>query len=247
MKQLVGGLCLLLMLIACGNKRQSSSSVTTTADTIVRKQHSLLMTDASAASYLVPPADETFDDFICRLFGGDNYYTLLFDREKEIELEVMDDAEWDSIQVEWTTLKTRTTKTVCYKREEGIWQQQDSCEQYVEPTEGNDDFLSFYIRFAADSLYQQSHIAEPLVFITIDPDDESSILETTLEPGQWYAFRPQLPVERLTNINYGQQNHNTSHTKVLKVNGVGNGYSVLLYFKKTAREWQLYKFEDTGI
>lgn len=34
-------------------------------------------------------------------------------------------------------------------------------------------------RFVTDSLYQSKHIADPLQFVTIDPDDEFAILETT--------------------------------------------------------------------
>ncbi len=47
-----------------------------------------------------------------------------------------------------------------------------------------------------------------------------SILETTLDLNQWYAFRPVLPVDKLSNINYGQKNSDYSNTKILKVNGI---------------------------
>lgn len=50
--------------------------------------------------------------------------------------------------------------------------------------------ILFYERFSRDSLFQQERLHEPLYFVTADPEDEFQILETTLEPGQWFAFRP---------------------------------------------------------
>ena len=103
------------------------------------------------------------------------------------------------------------------------------------------------LRFVTDSVYQSRHIREPLEYITIDPDDEFSILETTLDLNQWYAFRPVLPVDKLSNINYGQKNSDYSNTKILKVNGIGNGYTNIFYFRRHRGEWELYKYEDTSI
>jgi hypothetical protein len=57
----------------------------------------------------------------------------------------------------------------------------------------------------------------------LDPDDEFSILETTLGISQWFAFKPDLPTDRLTNINYGQANDGRSRRKILKVNGFQDG------------------------
>ena len=56
-----------------------------------------------------------------------------------------------------------------------------------------------------------------------------------------------LPVDRLSNINYGQRNGDDSPTKILALKGIGNGFSNILYFRRKAGEWELYKFEDTSI
>ena len=108
-------------------------------------------------------------------------------------------------------------------------------------------FIDFYAHFATDSLYQLAHITNPIAFVTLDPDDEFSILETTLGITQWFAFRPELPKDRLANINYGQANSSKSRRKILKVNGFQDGSSIILYFRKRSGEWELYKFEDTSI
>ena len=137
-------------------------------------------------------------------------------------------------------------KKYYFQRIKGMWMLEAINLRRIEKGE-NEDFVDFYTRFATDSLYQSRHISDPLQFITIDPDDEFAILETTLDVNQWYAFRPLMPVDRLSNINYGQKNEDRSTSKILKVNGIGNGYSNIFYFRKRGGEWEMYKYEDTSI
>lgn len=178
------------------------------------------------------------------LFTKQSYYTLLFDKEEDMDM--VGDTALKSVQVEWIYLKTRMMKKYYFERKKGMWMLEAINLRHIEEGE-NEDFVGFYTRFATDSLYQNRHISNPLQFITIDPDDEFSILETTLDVNQWYAFRPVMPADKLSNINYGQQNEDQSNTKILKVNGIGNGYSNIFYFRKRGGEWELYKFEDTSI
>lgn len=180
------------------------------------------------------------------LFAGQTFYTLLFDSEDDMDL--VGDTTLSSVQVEWIFLKTRMVKRYYFERAKGMWMLEAiNLRKMEEDKEGDPSFVSFYARFAVDSLYQREHISQPLQFITIDPDDEFSILETTLDVDQWYVFRPTLPADRLSNINYGQKNEDSSSTKILKVNGLSNGYSNMFYFRKRKGEWELYKYEDTGI
>lgn len=178
------------------------------------------------------------------LFAKQSYYTLLFDNEEDMDM--VGDTTLKSVQVEWIFLKKRMMKKYYFERKKGMWMLEAINLRHMEKGE-NEDFVSFYTRFATDSLYQNSHIHRPLQFVTIDPDDEFSILETTLDENQWYAFRPVMPSEKLSNINYGQKNEDLSNTKILKVNGIGNGYSNVFYFRKRNGEWELYKYEDTSI
>ncbi|WP_298109917.1 DUF4348 domain-containing protein [uncultured Bacteroides sp.] len=178
------------------------------------------------------------------LFSQQSYYTLLFDREEDMDM--VGDTALTSVQVEWVYLKTRMVKKYYFERIKGAWMLEAINLRKIEKGE-NEDFVDFYARFVTDSVYQSKHIHTPLKFITIDPDDEFSILETTLDLNQWYAFRPILPTDRLSNINYGQKNEDQSTTKILKVNGIGNGYSTVFYFRKKRGEWELYKYEDTSM
>ena len=173
-----------------------------------------------------------------------SYYTLLFDNEDDLEL--VGDTAIASVQVEWIFLENRMVKKYYFERVKGVWMLEAINLRQIEQGE-NEDFVTFYSRFVTDSLYQSSHIRKPLEYITIDPDDEFSILETTLDLNQWYAFRPVLPVDKLSNINYGQKNSDDSNTKILKVNGIGNGYTNIFYFRRYRGDWELYKYEDTSI
>lgn len=178
------------------------------------------------------------------LFTKQNYYTLLFDKEEDMDM--VGDTTLTSVQVEWIFLKTRMMKRYYFEKKRGMWMLEAINLREMEKGE-NEDFVEFYTRFVTDSVYQSKHISHPLQFITIDPDDEFSILETTLDVDQWYAFRPVMPADRLSNINYGQKNEDLSDTKILKVNGIGNGYSNIFYFRKRSKGWELYKYEDTSI
>ena len=178
------------------------------------------------------------------LFTKQSYYTLLFDSEEDMDL--VGDTALTSVQVEWIFIRTHMVKKYYFERVKGAWMLEAINLRQIEQGE-NEDFVAFYLRFVTDSVYQSRHIREPLEYITIDPDDEFSILETTLDLNQWYAFRPVLPVDKLSNINYGQKNSDYSNTKILKVNGIGNGYTNIFYFRRHRGEWELYKYEDTSI
>lgn len=178
------------------------------------------------------------------LFTKQHYYTLLFDREEDMEL--VGDTSLTSVQVEWIFVKTRMMKRYYFERIKGAWILEAINLRPIKRSE-NEDFVEFFSHFATDSLFQSQRVSDPLAFVTTDPDDDFSVLETTLDRNQWFAFRPALPADRLSNIDYGQRNDDHSPTKILALKGIGNGFSNILYFRRKAGEWQLYKFEDVSI
>lgn len=178
------------------------------------------------------------------LFTKQGYYTLLFDREEDMEL--VGDTALASVKVEWIFVKTRMKKKYYFERVKGAWILEAINLAPMEQSE-KEDFVDFFGRFASDSLFQSHRVLNPLAFVTSDPDDDFSILETTLDLNQWFAFKPTLPTDRLSNINYGQRNDDHSPTKILALKGIGNGFSNILYFHRKDGEWELYKFEDTSI
>jgi len=178
------------------------------------------------------------------IFDGEEIYTLILDGEDELELDA--DTTQNSIQFEWITLENLEVEKFYFERMEGVWMLEAVNVRGMDEND-NGDFVQFYKQFVADSLYQQEHVHDPLTYITVDPDNEFDILESFIGAEQWPAFKPELPVKRLSNIYYGQRNNDSSVQKILKLIGVADGYSSLLYFRKVRGEWQLYKFEDTSV
>lgn len=166
------------------------------------------------------------------LFTKQHYYTLLFDKEEDMDL--VGDTSLTSVQVEWIFVKTRMMKRYYFERIKGAWILEAINLRPIEQNE-NENFVEFFGRFATDSLFQSQRVHEPLVFVTSDPDDDFSILETSLDRNQWFAFKPELPSERLSNINYGQRNDDDSTMKILALKGIGNGFSNILYFRRIGR------------
>lgn len=178
------------------------------------------------------------------LFVRQSYYTLLLDREEE--LDHLHDQTQNSVQVEWIFMKTHMVKKYYFERVDGRWKLEAINERPIVKNK-RAEFVDFFVRFAADSLYQIQHIKEPLEFITTDPDDDFSIIETTLDTEQWFAFKPVLPGDKLSNVIYGQEHPDDSPCKIMQLKGIGNGFLNTLFFRRKPNgKWELYKFEDTS-
>ncbi|MDR3118371.1 MAG: DUF4348 domain-containing protein [Mediterranea sp.] len=177
------------------------------------------------------------------LFVKQTYYTLLLDSEKEME---HNDDSQTSIQVEWIYMKTHKVKKYYFERVNGRWMLEAINLHPIEKDE-RAGFVDFFVRFAGDSLYQMKHIREPLKFVTTDPDNDFNIIETTLDTEQWFAFKPVLPGDKLSNIIYGYETIDETSCKILQLKGIGNGFLNTLFFRhKPNGKWELYKFEDTS-
>ena len=177
------------------------------------------------------------------LFSQQEFYTMLYDDLDDVELEK--DTASTSVRIEWIDLKAMKMKRYYFERLYGWWKLEaiDDATMTKEDN-GQEDFYEFYERFANDSVFQASRVADPLPFIAPDPDDDFQILETTIQKAQWFAFQPKLPNEYLTNVNYGQRLDKNSRTRVIDFRGLGNGFSNTLYFRCKNGEWYLTRFED---
>lgn len=170
-------------------------------------------------------------------------YTVFYDIASQMEMEK--DTTINSVKIEWIYLKKNKVKTYYFERLKGLWKLEAIDYKDMAKSEGEkESFYDFYKKFAVDSLFQQDRIDSPLKFVTVDPDDEFQILETTLEQGQWFAFKPILPDVYLTNVLYGQRLSPKSNTKVMELKGFGNGFNNTLYFERRNGKWKLTQFED---
>ncbi|MBQ7350206.1 MAG: DUF4348 domain-containing protein [Bacteroides sp.] len=177
------------------------------------------------------------------LFSQQEFYTMLYDRLDDAELEK--DTASTSVRIEWIDLKDRKMKRYYFERLYGWWKLEaiDDATMPKEET-GQEDFFEFYERFANDSLFQAERVVDPLPFVAPDPEDDFQILETTIQKSQWFAFQPKLPRKHLTNVNYGQRLEQKSRTRIIELRGFGNGFSNTLYFRCRNGIWKLTRFED---
>lgn len=178
------------------------------------------------------------------LFIRQKIYTLIFDKEKDMDL--VNDTSIHSAQVEWIYPKQKSVKHYNFKRVHGMWLLESINISKMTNIE-DETFLDFYSRFSTDSLFQAQRVCQPLKFVTANPEDDFSMLEATIDVSQWFAFKPKLPVIQMSNINYGQPNSDNSDQKIVAFKGVSNGFSNVLYFRKNSGKWKLFKFEDISI
>jgi hypothetical protein len=175
------------------------------------------------------------------LYAKENSYTLIFEREEDMELSK--DTSLTSVQVEWILPESHTIKKYCFRRIKRTWYLEAINVFAYEKGEG-ENFIDFFFRFSNDSSFQQKRIKKPLTFVTNDPDDDFSIIKTTMALNQWIAFKPEFPIDKISNIDYGQQNNTDSRKKIVALKSIGNGFSNTLYFQRKQGKWELYKFED---
>ena len=177
------------------------------------------------------------------MFSREEVYTVLFDTEEDMELEK--DTSAHSVQVDWLYLEDRKIKRYYFERKQDSWfLEAINIEKMKKEEDEKEDFFDFYRKFVADSIFQRRRLNDPLLFVTADPEDEFQIIETILDEGQWFAFRPPMPRNRLTNIRYGQKDVPDSRAKIVEFKGFGNGFSNVLHFHCRQGIWKLIKFED---
>ena len=177
------------------------------------------------------------------LFSQQEFYTMLYDNLDDAELEK--DTASTSVRIEWIDLKAKKMKRYYFERLYGWWKLEAIDDASI-PKENTsqEDFYTFYERFANDSVFQRSRVVDPLPFVAPDPEDDFQMLETTIGKEQWFSFQPKLPQDVLTNINYGQRLEQNSRTRIIELRGFGNGFNNTLYFKCRNGEWKLTRFED---
>lgn len=179
------------------------------------------------------------------IFSHMDTYTIIHTIDNDTDAE--EDTSAVTAQLEWILLKERLIKRYSFNRLQGFWKLYGidySVLNEIDSIVGGEEFYHFYSRFANDSVFQAARVANPLKFVTFDPDDEFRMLETTLEDGQWFAFAPLLPSDTLTNVVYGQAIPSKSNLRILELKGNGNGFNNALYFKRKNGQWRLIEFDD---
>ena len=170
-------------------------------------------------------------------FMKQDYYTLIFDSERQMEL--VRDTTVSQVTVERIYLDKGRVEQFLFSRSSGRWMLHEV--KWVPlPQNANAQFLSFYQQFATDSLFQRKSLAQQIQFSGPDPDDDFSTIDGVITPDFWDAFRPELPRDMIYNIVYEQQNP-AAQQKLFLLRGIANGLEVELTFRQQKGQWKLTK------
>ncbi len=171
------------------------------------------------------------------LYSRRETYTIIFNSLASVG---SDHSHLTKAAFEWIYLQRGEVKRYNFEKIGGKWML-TSMKVYSLSAYPN-DFLKFYARFSADERFQQSHVANPFAFKTYD-DDSFQELDGVLDAAQWPDFRPDLPKDVITNIDYGQPNE-PEDSRILVITSSDGALSCTLSFKIIRNEWRLTAMES---
>ncbi len=198
-----------------------------------RVKFPLLVTDGDSVS-TIDRADWNHE----RYFMKQEFYTLIFDDESQLDL--AKNTKLDSIVIERINLHAKSVEQHVFNRINGQWMLTEIVRNntYQSP---NRSFLDFYEKFASDSLFQIQSMNEPVSTVLPDPDDDYTMIEGDFYPEQWPDFKPlDFPSDVIYNILYGQQ-YRKSRQKLFVLRGISNGLEAEMTFKQIDGRWKLVK------
>ena len=172
-----------------------------------------------------------------RFFMRQDYYTVIFDDEKQMEL--VKDTSVNQAIVEKIYFNTGAVIQYMFHRIKGAWM---LLEVKTEPLQSNNNasFLEFYHQFVTDSVFQAESLGETVKFVGPDPDDDFAQMEGILTPDTWPAFAPELPDRMIFNVVYGKPRRG-SNQKIFVMRGIANGLEVEMTFRLVGDHWKLMK------
>ncbi len=172
-----------------------------------------------------------------RFFMRQDYYTLIFDDEKQME--IMKDTAVNHVILEQIALEQGDIKQFVFERKQGKWMMTTAKNSTISSSP-NASFLKFYTEFVADPDFRLASINNPVHFSGPDPEDDFSTMEGLILPEQWQSFAPELPSDVIYNIIYGEPNINTKQ-KIFVIRGIANGMETVMNFRFRNGKWKLMR------
>jgi len=173
-----------------------------------------------------------YDQFFMR----DGYYTLIYEDEKQAELEK--DTSLMHVVVEKIDLQQSKMECYVFDCLNGKWML-TALNMTPLSQSKNASFLAFYGKFSTDAEFQQHSLADEVKFSTGVNEDSFEPIEGFITPEQWESNKPGLiPQGLIYNIMYGQE-YAGDHSRVLIIRGVANGFESEMKFEKKGGKWKL--------
>lgn len=197
----------------------------------------LSYTDADGVSHRITSLDCATE---FRFLKGD-FYTVMYGNLDQVEAQKEDTGD-SLVTVERIDLPEERLRAFQFQLEAGKWKL-TSMQDIAFHESDIYDFLTFYARFSSDTLYQQAHISQPLSVSVLDPEEDESYIEGTIDAEQWSSFCSEVPNGVISNIRYGCQQYRPGQM-VMQKSGSSNGLQELFVFTKNDGEWRLSSYEN---
>lgn len=175
-----------------------------------------------------------------RFLKGDSY-TVMYGDRKQIEMQKSDSQD-SMVIVERIDLTDEKLRSFEFRLLAGKWKL-TSMRDIVFHESDIYDFLTFYARFCSDTLYQQAHVEQPLRVMVLDPEEDDTYIEGTINAEQWRSFCPDVPHGIISNIRYGEHRYRPKQM-IMQKSGSSNGLQELFFFTKEDDEWRLTAYEN---
>ena len=174
-------------------------------------------------------------------FKNQEVLSVLYEREQDYALSK--DTSMQHVGVEWIQLKDDDVERFQFNRVGGKWMLTE-IDKKKRGNIPNGDFLNFYAKFMADTVFQGKSLAEPLKVILTSDDGEEEPQEEFLTVEEWFEMRHSLPLptEEIVNVDYGQACI-SQNKKTLLLQGISNGMQMKFKFNKDGDDWKLMEIE----
>lgn len=174
-------------------------------------------------------------------FKNQELLSVIYEREQDFVLSK--DTSMQSVTVEWIGLKSDEVEKFHFNRVANKWMLTEIDKKHRSEMPSG-DFLNFYARFVADSIFQREALAEPVKVILTSEDGEEEPQEEHLNADEWFEMRQSLPLptDAIVNVNYGQASI-SQNRKILMLQGLGNGMQMKFKFNKQDDGWKLMEIE----
>lgn len=174
-----------------------------------------------------------------RFFMRQQYYTLIFDNKKQMNL--VKDTSVSHVVIEKIFFRKKIVQQFLFNRIDGKFMM-TSLNYKPLYTNENADFLKFYDHFSRDSAFQVASMADEVEFTAPDPNNDFANINGIMMPQQWPDFKPALiPRDKIYNIIYGQK-YTESRRKLFVIRGISNSLEIEMMFRKKGKRWTLVKF-----
>ena len=173
------------------------------------------------------------------IYSDESDYTLIFDAP-DVQKETVRQS-LKSATVELVDLKMKRLKKYKFEHCGEHWLL-TLTDEHDFSHDGKHDFYEFYSKFVSDVKFQVAHVQDPFIFKTYDSDNFEEI-EGNVSAEQWVDFRPELPVERITNTIYNDEVPKSNYRTFVVVSP-SSEMNCILVFKRVRGRWGLVSLEN---